>query len=218
MARRLFMITGFALDTRAFSLLNLPADRVRYLGLPDIEPGDSLARYAQRLIDSTDYRPEDAIGGVSLGGMLALEIARQRGAASLSLIASCLHPRSIRTPFNALSYVAPEAPEPFLRGVFGQVPETLYRLGMMTEANRHMLAGVMAEFPLRLLRYLPPMIMAWPGCPATAPLYRLHSERDWMIRWDGQGEAMPLIRGRHHLLPVSHPGLCRDFLLARLEN
>jgi pimeloyl-ACP methyl ester carboxylesterase len=218
MMPRLFLITGFALDSRAFSLLHLPENRVRYLDLPEVEPGDTLSRYALRLIDATDYQPKDAIGGVSLGGMLALEIARLRGAASISLLASCTHPRYIRLPFHALSQVAPEAPEPLLRAVFGQIPQTLHRLGMMTEANRQMLAGVMAAFPLRLLRYLPPMIMAWPGCPASVPLHRLHSEGDWMIRWDGQGISGPLVKGRHHLLPVSHPQLCREFLLARLAE
>jgi pimeloyl-ACP methyl ester carboxylesterase len=218
MPTRLFLITGFALDARAFSLLRLPADRTRYLDLPPIQPGDTLATYAARLIDATDYQPTDAIGGVSLGGMLALEIARQRGARSISLIASSTHPRFVRGIFRGLSIVAPEAPEPFLRYVFSQVPVVLHRLSMMSEPNRDMLQGVMQTFPIPLLRFLPPMVMAWPGCRPAAPLYRLHARGDWMIRYDGVGHCDGLLPGRNHLLPVSHPKLCQDFLLPRYED
>ncbi len=212
------MVTGFALDKRAFSLLHLPQESVTYLDLPPLCPGDTLATYALRALAGCDYCSDDAIGGVSLGGMLALEIARQRGARSISLIASATHPRYVRLPFHALAHVAPEAPEPFLRAVFGQIPATLQRLGMMSVANRAMLSQVMSSFPLPLLRFLPPMIMAWPGCPATAPLYRLHSRGDWMIRWDDRGDVKELLPGRHHLLTVSHPQICREFLLRRLED
>lgn len=218
MPTRLFLITGFALDARAFSLLHLPSDRTRLLDLPDIRPGDTLATYAARLIDATDYQPTDAIGGVSLGGMLALEIARQRGARSISLIASCTHPRYVRGIFRGLSIVAPEAPEPFLHYVFGQVPVVLNRLGMMSNANRDMLKGVMETFPIPLLRFIPPMIMAWPGCRPTAPLYRLHARGDWMIRYDGIGHCDGLLPGYNHLLPVSHPEICRNFLLPRYAD
>jgi pimeloyl-ACP methyl ester carboxylesterase len=218
---RLFLITGFALDASAFSLLHLPPNRVRCLDLIPMEPGDTLAIYASRLIRQTDYQATDILGGVSLGGMLALEAARQHGTRALALIASATEPQFIRTVFRALSYVAPEAPEEFLRLVFGGVPKTLHRLGMMSDANRDMLAKVMAAFPIALLQRLPPMILAWPGCQPVAPLHRLHSSGDWMIRFDGRGQCDGLLPGRHHLLTVSHPRLCRDFLmgiLAKYEN
>ncbi len=214
---RLFLITGFALDRNAFSKLDLPKQRVQYLDLIEVEPGDTLATYANRLIAATDYGPRDWIGGVSLGGMLALEIARLRGTRGAVLIASATHPRFVRGIFRALATVAPEAPEAFLRLIFGAVPRTLYKLNMMNKTDRDALARVMSRFPISLLRRLPPIIMGWPGCVTKAPLYRLHSTGDWMIRFDGLGQTMKIIQGRNHLLTVSHPQICSDFLMEILN-
>jgi len=211
-------MTGFALDVRAFALLDLPPQRVRVLDLIDAEPGDTLASYAARLVGATDYTPQDWIGGVSLGGMLALEAARQYGTQGLALIASTTHPRYIRGIWHALASVAPEAPEIFLRKLFVSVPRTLHRIGMLQNEGRDLLVGIMEKFPIPLLRQLPPMIMAWPGCRPVAPLHRLHSRGDWMIRYDGEGQCHDLLPGRHHLLTVSHPGRTREFILSLLNE
>lgn len=215
---RLFLITGFALDKSAFSKLDLPRDRVRTLDLIAVQPGDTLATYACRLIDATDYAPTDWIGGVSLGGMLALEIARMRGSRGGVLIASATHPRFVRGIFRALATVAPEAPEGFIRLIFGAVPRTLYRLNMMKKEDRDALAIVMSRFPIALLRRLPPLIMGWPGCLPKVPIYRLHTTGDWMIRFDGVGQTVKIIPGRNHLLTVSHPQICSTFLGELLDQ
>ena len=55
-------------------------------------PGETLIQYAARIANRLNIQPSDIIGGISFGGMLAGEIARQRHVAGLILLGSCLQP------------------------------------------------------------------------------------------------------------------------------
>ena len=104
------LITGFGMDRRALDCLYLPPASFRCHDLIPVEKGDTLPRYALRLAAHIGFAPGDAIGGLSFGGMLALEIARRRGASQILLISSCTHPRFVRPFFRRVGRIAPWAP------------------------------------------------------------------------------------------------------------
>ena len=210
------LITGFGLDRRVFDGLELPPEQFRCANLIPVEAGESLPRYASRLAEAIRFEPGDAIGGISLGGMLALEIARQRGAARIVLLASCTHPRFIRPVFRAAGRLAPWTPKFLLHLLFANIHGVLRLLGMHTELNAKFLRGVMGDFPPALLQQLPRMMMDWEGCEPVAPCRALHSESDWLIRPPFQLPNVVLLPGPSHLITVSHPGATRNFLLSQV--
>ena len=215
---RVFLITGFALDKRAFAPLRLPEEVFIAVDLIPIRRGESLREYALRLAAEIGYRPDDVIGGVPLGGMLALEIAAGLGARGIVLIASAGHPRFIRKRFRWLSPLAARVPEILIRNVFRLVPTVLKWRRMLSPQGQALLADIMGKFPPTLLKAMPSRIMGWRGCLPSAPLRQIHSEGDWLIRPNGDPAILKLVKGRNHLLTVSHPEEVREFLFAAVRD
>ena len=207
------LITGFGLDRRALECLELPVGRFRCADLIEMEKHEALPHYALRLAETIRFRPGDTVGGLSLGGMLALEIARQCEASSVLLMASCTHPQFIRPVFRAAGRVARWTPEIALHLLFRNIPAFLHLIGMHTAQGSRFVRDIMNAFPARLIQQLPRMILDWEGCEPTVPCRALHSEHDWLIRPPLHLPNLMLIPGKNHLITVSRPNITRDFLL-----
>ncbi len=215
--RRIHLLTGFALDRRVLECLNLPGDRYFCHDLIAVEPGERLEHYALRLAGQIGFAAGEVIGGVSLGGMLALEIARQCGAKKVILLASCTHPRFIRLPFHMAGAMARAIPGPALHHFFLRLPTLLRRLGMHTAEGEAFLRRVMGDFSPALLRQLPKMMMEWPGCEPAVPCSALHCQGDWLIRPPLHLPGLQLLPGKNHLVSLSHPDATRRFLREEAE-
>ena len=214
---RVLLITGFALDRRAFSPLDLPPEFETFDLIPT-RPGESLGDYALRMAGEIGLRPGDIIGGVSLGGMLALEMARAVEVRGALIIASAKHPRHIRKRYRFLCGIAPLVPDFIISRIFRLVPAVLAWQRMLEPPDQALLADIMGHFPPALLRSLPPMIANWPGCRPPARFRHLHSTGDWLIRPAGDPQNLTLLKGRNHLLTISHPREVREWLLRSVRD
>ena len=52
------------------------------------------------------------------------------------------------------------------------------------------------------------MIRTWEGCPPAVPFRQIHSEGDWLIRLNGAPPDLTVVKGKNHLITVSHPERC----------
>ena len=215
---RFFLITGFGLDKRAFSLLNLPEDRFKVFDLIPPLKGETLQTYALRMGREIGVGPDDVVGGVSFGGMMGLEIAKALKTRAVVIIASSTHPRHIRKRFLLFSHVAPHAPDFFVHRIFRLIPWVLKRSKMLTPEGQALLNAIMTAFPPAWLRSMPPMIRKWEGCPPAVPFRQMHSEGDWLIRLNGDPKTLTVVKGRNHLITVSHPEAVRKFLTDAWEE
>jgi pimeloyl-ACP methyl ester carboxylesterase len=202
---RVYLITGFALDKRAFSLLHLPSEPYRFVDLIPVNKDESLKEYALRLAKEMGLVPGDIVGGVSLGGMLALEMARTIKVRGIILIASCSHPRQIKPYFLAFAHLAPYVPDFLIRKVFVLIPLILKWQKMLSPTGQALLADIMGKFPPSLLRNLPPMISDWSGRNPPENFRHIHAEKDWLIDASGLPENMKILPGKNHLITISHP-------------
>jgi pimeloyl-ACP methyl ester carboxylesterase len=95
---KVYFVSGLAADGRVFKNIQLPA-HCEPVFLEWITPlkNESLKNYAARLAESIDTSEPFAIIGLSMGGMIAAEIARQYKPAFIILISSI--PSSKQLPF-----------------------------------------------------------------------------------------------------------------------
>ncbi len=95
---KVYFVSGLAADSRVFKNIRLPADCVPVF-LEWIEPlkNESLQDYAWRLAESIDISEPFGIIGLSMGGMISTEIARQCKPSVTILISSV--PGSKQLPF-----------------------------------------------------------------------------------------------------------------------
>jgi pimeloyl-ACP methyl ester carboxylesterase len=214
---RILLITGFALDKRAFAPLDLPPEFETFDLIPPLRR-EGLREYALRMAREMDLKSGDIVGGVSFGGMLALEMARAVPVRGLILIASATHPRLIRRRFRMWAPLAPFVPDFVIARLFRLIPAVLALQGMLSPEGQALLADIMGKFPPALLRSLPRMITRWPGCRPPARFRHLHSSGDWLIRPAGDPQTLALLPGRSHLITVSSPGPVRDWLLRAVRE
>jgi hypothetical protein len=85
---RIYLIPGLGVDQRLFMNLDLPGHEVQYLHWIAPEKNESLQQYALRLAKQIDASQPFALGGVSYGGMCAVEIAKVLKPQKLILISS----------------------------------------------------------------------------------------------------------------------------------
>lgn len=215
---QVFLITGFGLDKRAFSPLHLPKDPYRLIDLVSILKGETLQTYAWRLAKEMGLKAGDIVGGVSLGGMLALEMAKIIQVRGVILIASTTHPRYIRNPFLKLARIAPYIPNFLIRQIFKMVPRVLKWQRMLSPEGQSLLTEIMGAFPPQLLRQFPPLVKNWQGCAPPLNFLRIHSDGDWMIKPDGFAENKTILKGKNHLITVSHPKEVRAFILNAVKE
>lgn len=215
---RVFLITGFALDKRAFDFMRLPENTFHALDLIPVLKGESLRDYAKRMAGEIGLAPGDVIGGVSLGGMLALEMAKVVDVSGVVIIASATHPRFIRKRFKMWAPIASSVPDGVIRRIFTLIPRILALQNMLTPEGQALLADIMGRFPPSLLKAFPMMILRWPGCEPPARFAHIHSDGDWLIRPNGDPSTMSILPGRNHLITVSHPEAVRDLVLRAVEG
>lgn len=215
---RVFLITGFALDKRAFEFLDLPGDLYFSVDLIPVQKGESLKEYASRLAKEMGLAPGDVIGGVSLGGMLALEMARIVDVKGVILIASATHPRFIRKRFKVWAPLAPYVPEFVISRIFTLIPRILALQKMLTPEGQALLTDIMGRFPPSMLKAFPKLIVQWPGCKPPENYIHIHSEGDWLIRPNGELVTLKILPGKNHLITVSHPQVVRDLVFAAVAE
>lgn len=215
---RVFLITGFALDKRAFDFMRLPEDTFHALDLIPVRKGETLRDYAKRMAAEIGLAPGDVIGGVSLGGMIALEMSKVVDVLGVVTIASATHPRFIRKRFKMWAPIAASVPDGIIRRIFAFIPRILALQNMLTPEGQALLADVMGRFPPSQLKAFPMMIMRWPGCEPPAHCAHIHSDGDWLIRPNGAAAALSLLPGKNHLITVSHPEAVRDLVMRAVER
>ena len=85
---RIFLIPGLGADSRVYKNIELPGHELIYTDWFEPSVNDTLADYSRKLIDQYDISNGDVVIGNSLGGMLAIEIAKKIKLSKVVLISS----------------------------------------------------------------------------------------------------------------------------------
>lgn len=211
---RLIMLPGMGTQAR---LLEPQRRAFPTLQTPDwiaCRHGESLGEYARRLLETVDPTPPVYLGGVSFGGMLALEMAAHCKAEAVLLIGSARSGLQVPGHFRTTARVGRRMP----MWMMALLPRTLIRLhfAWRERLNREQIAllrratqGVDRE----LFRWTGDAIARWhfdrdPGCP----VYQLHGRRDWILKPPPRGEGVELIEEGRHMINLTHVGRVNAFI------
>jgi pimeloyl-ACP methyl ester carboxylesterase len=209
---RLILLPGLAADERLF--------REQQRAIPHAEAPawiaprrkESLQEYAARwgAALEADTRPA-IIAGLSMGGMVALEMARAHGAIAVGLMASCRSPEPISGALKAVERVGRVTPDALVDQ--GKVIAGIFiGRGRIAPESRAILMQMARECPLEFLRFAAPAITSWPGCPDPGvPVHHIHGTHDWVISRRGMA-IDTLVPGGAHVLNMSHPEEVNGFL------
>jgi hypothetical protein len=72
---KVFLISGLGADRRLFNKLELPGYEIVFVDWIEPEPTDTIPSYAKKLVEQYDIKPNSNVLGVSLGGVMTVEIS-----------------------------------------------------------------------------------------------------------------------------------------------
>jgi pimeloyl-ACP methyl ester carboxylesterase len=177
---KVYFISGLAADSRMFKNIRLPAN-CEPVFLEWITPlkNESLKNYALRLAAGIDASEPFALIGLSMGGMIAAEIARQYKPVVTVLISSV--PASNQLPF----YFKIAG----LLRLYRMVPVSLVKSAARikrlftaeTEEDKAMLHTIIRESNSAFIYWAMGAILKWKSETLPGPYIHIHGTKDEML-------------------------------------
>ncbi len=198
------LLPGLGADGRQFQ-----AQRTAFPDLlvpPWIAPKkrESLSDYAQRLAETITTTRPLVLGGSSLGGMVAYEMARHLRPEAVVLIGSCRSRLAIRPVFRALRPLLAITPTCALDVARLLAPAAVGVLHRMPRQERRLAIAMFRAADSRFMRWALEAILTWESAPLYGiPIFQIHGERDLVIR-ASRVDADEIVPGGGHVINMTH--------------
>ena len=186
-----FILPGMGATNAMYDLLRRELEfEVNFINWPEYRGEKSYAEVAQRVIKENGISEDDVVGGSSLGGMVALEMARSTKPKAVMLIGSAIHPKEVQSLLSVLSPLAAVTPISLVQTLAGK--------------HKNLVSGIFAEADPAFIRAMCEYLRSWQGYSGPVEhVYRIHGKKDHVIPCPSAG--CNVIDGAGHLLAITHP-------------
>ena len=195
----IFLIAGMGADTRIYNNIELPADN-DIIPIDWIVPHktDTLATYAQKLIYQYNITPNSIVIGNSLGGMLAIEIAKKINLKKTILISS------IKTIDESPGYFGVFRKVP----VYKIVPDKLFTsmgfmieliFGKMAAGDKWLFKDMLKKTSPLFLKWAMSASLKWDNTIIPPNTYHIHGDND-LIFPHKKLKGATIIKGGTHIM------------------
>jgi pimeloyl-ACP methyl ester carboxylesterase len=210
-----YFTSGIGADYRLFTHLRLPEGfEASYIHwIPPLE-NEKLPDYAFRLTQQIDSTKPFILVGLSLGGIMSVEMAKRISPICTILISSVpvsAHlPRYYRLAGNlGLGRLVPAA-------LLKAATTVKHTLTMRPAANRQLMMDVIRAGDDQFIHWALNAVLQWENTDIPQPLYHLHGTRDEVFPI-GLTTPTHIIRKAGHMFLLSHPDpvnrILREILL-----
>jgi pimeloyl-ACP methyl ester carboxylesterase len=185
-----------------------------------IEPrgNERFCDYARRMAASIDASVPFYLGGVSLGGMAAVEIARHVQPRAIFLIASCRAPSGIPAWYRIPGEIGCRLPLRVSRLLAAIGVVSPWPFGPMNLGVRRLLLRMVWEAPPARVAWQMKSIVGWEApAPCDVPVFQIHGRHDRMLPVR-LGKREVVVDGAGHLLNVTHAERVNRFIMARIHE
>jgi len=166
---RWFLLPGMGATSAMYDALRSEIEfEVSFPDWPVYRGEPTYRDVAKRVIDEYAISEGDIVGGASLGGMVALEIAKLRRPKIIVLLGSAVNSREVQSALSILSPLAAAAPVTLMQILAGKHHSLTAKMFSQSDP----------EFIRKMCLYLP----SWPGYSGSREcLFRLHGRKDRII-------------------------------------
>jgi pimeloyl-ACP methyl ester carboxylesterase len=196
-----YILPGMGADSRMYSSPEYRRlKNIFFLNWPIYKGETTLSQMARRVIEENQITEGANIGGSSLGGMVACEIANQIKINSIILIGSSNTPERVNSILKSLSNFSEYAPVKLLQFLVGRTSLSKQsELLKMFEKAEH-------EFITKMSN----AIFDWPGnLSQDVNIFAIHGKYDKVIYPPDNNVK---IIGGGHLIAMSHPAEVASFI------
>jgi len=174
--KHIYCISGFGADERLFSKFFLPGYEIHYVKWIIPEKNESINSYAKKLIVQIDH-PNPILIGVSFGGIMCIEIAREIQTALIIIISSIKS--TAEMPFwmkvsgkLKLNTLFPMRSYKILQAIQN------YNLGVITNEEKVLVNNYRRNLNLEYSNWAVNVILNWKNNTAPKNLFQIHGTKD----------------------------------------
>ncbi len=177
--QRVYFISGLGADRRVFSFLDLSWCEPIYLDWIEPLPDEDLRAYALRLTSSIS-EPDPVIVGLSLGGMMATEIAKERPLSRAVLISSNKTGREFPTYLKMFRFfpIYKVIPGGFMKGFQKSYTKVF---GVKGSAPRDLMYQVIADADINFVKWGIHAIINWKNEVVPMNVVQVHGTADKLL-------------------------------------
>ena len=197
----IYLLPGIGCDKRLFSRIELPGHEVKVLEWPPFPEGCTLAELAAVMRVNVDETRPHILAGVSMGGMVAEELALLTKPEKVLLISSWIGPQE--WPWHV--HVAKFLHLSWVVGSFTmRLTWPLKRiLGPRPKEIDQLLWEMAVEQTAEKIRRGLDAILRWEGSKWKGPLVRIHGDNDHVV--PKRFPVEHLVHGGEHIMVLTRP-------------
>lgn len=216
MKKRIFVISGLGADHTVFGQLSLPGYELVHVQWVETKKGESLAEYATRLLPQiTEKNP--IVMGLSLGGMLALEVSKQIPTEKVISLSSATCYRELPFRYKVARVLRLHKILPVHWFAKGN-RFTNWLFGAKKQHDKEILKGVFDRLDQKFLYWALNAVLNWKNTHLPANMYRIHGTADLILPADHKARYDHLISGGTHLMLMDQPEEVADAIRAVLQG
>ena len=195
---KIFLIAGLGADTRVYNNIDLNNHEVICVDWIEPNQTDTLVTYAQKLIQQYNITPKSVVIGNSLGGMLAVEIAKIVPVEKAILISSIMTVDEAPGYFKVFRLlpvykIIPgknfAALGPLLKPVFGK----------MGKEDAWLFSDMIKNTSPVFMKWAMDAILKWDNKTIPANLYQINGEKDLIFPYQKIKNAT-IVKGGTHIM------------------
>jgi pimeloyl-ACP methyl ester carboxylesterase len=195
---KIFLIPGLGADTRVYNNIDLNDHEVICVDWIEPHETDTLNTYAQKLIHQYHITPKSIVIGNSLGGMIAIEIAKIIPLEKVILISS------IKTIDEEPRYFAFYRSVPLYRLLPGKLLTSMGfmlkpLLGKMNEADAWLFSDMLKNSSPTFLKWAMGAALAWDNKIIPPNIYHITGDKDRVFSYKRIKDAT-IVKGGTHIM------------------
>ena len=198
---KVYLLPGVACDRRLFAGFKLQGLNVEVIEWPVISPEHSLADIAGMISDRIDRESDHVLVGVSMGGMVAQELAMITRPRKVILISSITGPHE----WPPLLHVSRRFRLHNL--ITDLTMRSTWPIRQWWNKGDPKIAKVLFDMAVKQtaqqIRYCAGAILRWPGAKYEGELIRIHGDRDTLLPL--RFPVDHVVRGGSHVMMISRP-------------
>lgn len=194
--RKIFLISGLGADTRLYNNIDLLNNEVVPVDWIEPHVTDTLKTYSQKLIHQYDITNGSIVIGTSLGGMIAIEIAKQVALNKVILISSIKTVNEAPWYFNAFRKL------PLYKAMSGEVLKKLGFLmkpifGTFTADDLWIFEDMLKKSSPKFIKWAIKAVLAWKNETIPPNIYHLIGDKDMVFSHKQIKDAIVIKSGTH---------------------
>ncbi len=195
--QKIFLISGLGADRRLFNKLDLPGYELVFMDWLEPDERDTLTTYAQKLISHYGVMPGAVVMGVSMGGMLTVEISSLVNLSKAIIVSSVINASEFPFYFKWFRRVP----------VYKIIPHGFYTsmgflikplFGELKGKSGFLFADMIRHSSPKFMRWAMHAILHWQPKPLRTKLYHIIGNKDIIFPYKKITTATHIIEGGSH--------------------